>query len=99
MPENQSSAQATAENASKRGIRFNLHRSGSKIVPEHFFNRPSPLSFTMIAGRDQFHLYAGDVPNLPEYTSTGLVEFSLTANDSAISAIQAMSIVVDMFKK
>ena len=40
------------------------------------------LSFAAIAGRKQICLYAGDVPNLPEYTGKGLVGLSLTASDS-----------------
>lgn len=45
------------------------------------FDRLSALSFAAIAGREQIHLYAGDVPNLPEYAGKGLVGLSLTASD------------------
>lgn len=46
-----------------------------------FFDRLSALSFAAIARREQIHLYAGDVPNLPEYVGKGLVGLSLTASD------------------
>lgn len=45
------------------------------------FNRLSALSFASIAGRERIHLYAGDVPDLPEYADGGLVGLSLTASD------------------
>lgn len=46
------------------------------------FDRLSALSFAAIARQEQIHLYAGDVPNLPEYAGKGLVGLSLTASDS-----------------
>ncbi len=46
------------------------------------FDRLSALSFAAIARREQIHLYAGDVPNLPEYAGKGLVGLSLTASDA-----------------
>lgn len=45
------------------------------------FDRLSGLSFAAIAGRERIDLYAGDVPNLPEYADKGLVGLSLTASD------------------
>ena len=46
------------------------------------FDRLSALSFAALAGWKQIRLYAGDVPDLPEYADKGLVGLSLTANDA-----------------